>query len=166
MPKERITGHLNILQSWCQRARYKRADQTMKIKDIAPCGINCSLCLAYQREKNHCNGCNGSDAQKSKHCIVCRIRNCEEKNGNSKLLCIKCETYPCRRIKDLNKRYTTRYNVSIFANFESIKKRGIREFVNQEEEKWKCSNCGKLLCMHREKCLVCGYKSPMYLKEK
>ncbi len=25
-------------------------------------------------------------------------------------------------IKDLNKRYTTQYNVSIFANFESIKK--------------------------------------------
>jgi hypothetical protein len=83
----------------------------MKAKDIAPCGINCSLCLAFQREKNSCNGCNGSDTNKAKHCIVCGIRNCEEKHGETTLLCSECMKYPCRRIKDLNKRYTNKYNV-------------------------------------------------------
>ena len=24
---------------------------------VAPCGMNCRLCHAYQREMNHCNGC-------------------------------------------------------------------------------------------------------------
>ena len=101
----------------------------MKTKDIAPCGINCSLCLAYQRDKNHCNGCNGSNGHKAYHCIECRIRNCEEKKGNKELLCSKCKSYPCRRIKDLEKRYTNRYNVNIYKNFEDIKKGAVLDKI-------------------------------------
>ncbi len=138
----------------------------MKTKDIAPCGLNCSLCLAYQRDKNHCNGCNGSDDHKAYHCIECRIRNCEEKKGNKKLLCSKCKKYPCRRIKDLEKRYTNRYNVSIYKNFEDIKILGIRKFIKNEKVKWQCDKCGKYFCMHREKCLFCGNQSLIYIEKR
>ena len=102
----------------------------MKISDIAPCGINCSLCLAFQRTKNSCNGCNGPNDNKRKSCIVCKIKNCEEKNGNDRLLCNKCKKYPCKRIKHLNKRYSERYNVSIYTNFNVIHEEGIKEFAS------------------------------------
>lgn len=28
---------------------------------IAPCGMNCQLCYAFQREKNKCPGCLGDE---------------------------------------------------------------------------------------------------------
>jgi len=128
----------------------------MKTVDIAPCGINCSLCLAFQRVKDTCAGCNGSNENKRKSCVVCMIKNCEEKKGKERLLCNKCKKYPCRRIKHLHKRYSERYNVNIYENFNMIKEEGIKEFIGKEREKWKCIKCGNLFCMHREKCLVCG----------
>ena len=84
------------------------------------------------------------------------IKNCEEKKGKERLLCNKCNKYPCRRIKDLQKRYSERYNVNTYENFKMIKEEGIKEFIRKEREKWKCIKCGDLLCMHRENCLVCG----------
>jgi len=33
---------------------------------IAPCGMNCALCMAYQRQKNHFNGCNLDNNNKPK----------------------------------------------------------------------------------------------------
>ena len=134
----------------------------MKTTDIAPCGLNCSLCLGYQREKNKCMGCNGSDEQKPYHCIECRIRNCVEKNGKKDTLCFECKKYPCRWIKDLEKRYRTRYNVMIYENFKDIKELGKREFIKRERIKWKCTGCDQYVCMHREKCLNCGTISHLY----
>lgn len=128
----------------------------MKISDIAPCGINCSLCLAFQRTKDKCNGCNGPNEYKRKSCIDCTIKNCEEKKGLMKQLCSKCKKYPCKRIKHLHKRYTERYNVSIYSNFKMINEEGIKKFINKERNKWRCTKCGKYYCMHREKCLECG----------
>ncbi len=28
---------------------------------IAPYGMNCAICMAFLREKNHCNGCYAPD---------------------------------------------------------------------------------------------------------
>jgi len=54
---------------------------------IAPCGVICDICLAFQRSKNKCVGCNNF-GNKLHHCSVCRIITCPEKNGNEKLLCV------------------------------------------------------------------------------
>jgi len=35
---------------------------------IAPCGMNCGICLAYLREKKKCPGCNGSNEDKQVYC--------------------------------------------------------------------------------------------------
>ncbi len=127
----------------------------MNIAMIAPCGVNCELCLGYQREKNKCVGCN-KDGNKPNHCRVCSIKDCPEKNGNNQLLCNNCTKFPCRRIKDLDKRYKTKYGESIIENFSSISEIGLDEFVRLEAIKWACPQCGKLLCVHRESCLHCG----------
>lgn len=134
----------------------------MKIQDIAPCGLNCHLCLAFQRTTNNCHGCNGPTERIPKHCLTCKIRNCEEKAGNTKQLCMECEKFPCRRLKDLDKRYSGRYQVHLFENFKTIKEHGIREFIKREKGKWQCPACGKTLCMHREKCLNCGSPKPEF----
>ena len=60
---------------------------------IAPCGIICDICIGFQRVKNKCEGCL-SDGNKQKHCSVCKIKMCTEKNGNEKLLCYECNKFP------------------------------------------------------------------------
>lgn len=127
----------------------------MNYRSVAPCGLICDLCLGAQREKNRCVGCNNK-GNKPPHCIKCSIKCCEEKDGNKKLLCNKCSKYPCRRLKNLDKRYRVKYGESLIENFKRINEIGIRQFIKEEKEKWRCEKCGKLLCVHRDKCLNCG----------
>jgi len=43
-------------------------------------------------------------------------------------------------------------------NLENIRDYGIREFIKIEKSRWKCPECGKILCVHREDCEYCGAK--------
>lgn len=70
----------------------------------------------------------------------------------------KCETFPCARLKNLDKRYRTKYGMSMLENLENIIKFGINKFVKSEQKRWKCLKCGELFCVHRDTCLKCGEK--------
>jgi hypothetical protein len=71
--------------------------------------------------------------------------------------CIECTEFSCERLNHLDKRYRTRYGTSPINNLVTIKKIGITNFVNAEEQKWTCPGCGAMLCMHKPVCLSCGY---------
>jgi hypothetical protein len=135
---------------------------------IAPCGVICDICSGFQRDKNKKNYCIGCRREgiKPAHCKKCVIKNCPEKNGNTNELCIDCNIFPCRRIKNLHKRYLTRYNEDINENMKLYKDNGIKTFVKIMEEKWKCKNCGKLLCVHKELCLHCEKNNPNHIKNR
>lgn len=133
----------------------------MNITSIAPCGVICDLCLGFQRDKNKCVGCNNS-GNKPYHCTVCSIKSCDEKKGNESLLCYDCIKFPCRRIKDLDKRYRLKYGESPIENLTRVKEIGLPQFVETEIKKWKCEKCGQLLCVHREACLNCGNKNKFF----
>jgi len=133
-------------------------DETKKQLEelIAPCGMNCRLCMAYQREKNHCNGCNMDDALKtSVSCLKCIIKNCDTIQNNEPGFCYDCEKYPCQRLKQLDKRYRLKYHMSMLENLETIKQNGITYFLDQEEKRWACPKCGNIICVHRNICLNC-----------
>ena len=121
---------------------------------IAPCGMNCGICMAYLRDKNHCPGCNADDTNKPDSCVKCIIKNCETIKKTK--FCFKCEKYPCTRLKNLDKRYRTKYGMSMIENLENIKKLGIREFVKNEKVRWTCPKCGGTINVHRWKCFDCG----------
>jgi len=125
-------------------------------KLIAPCGMNCGVCMAYLREKNHCPGCNYPDDDKSVSVLRCIIKNCE--TAKKVKFCYKCEKYPCTRLKNLDKRYRTKYHMSMIENLENIKKLGIRQFVKNEQVRWRCPKCGGNICVHRGYCFDCGEK--------
>lgn len=123
---------------------------------IATCGINCSLCIAYQRKKNKCSGCNSPNANKAKHCTSCYIKNCEELLKVEDKFCYSCTKFPCKRLKQLDTRYRTKYGMSVIENLEIIKNQGIERFIEKEIKKWTCEKCGYLYCVHREQCQNCG----------
>ncbi len=126
----------------------------MKYSSVAPCGLICDLCYAFQRTKNRCAGCN-SGGVKTSYCERCRIKQCPEKADDSEL-CNKCAKYPCKSVKNLDKRYSVKYGESAIANFDMIKEKGIRAFIREQKEKWKCPCCGSLLCVHKAVCQNCG----------
>lgn len=128
-------------------------------KLIAPCGMNCGICMGYLREKNRCAGCRGNNTNKPNACIKCIIVNCDNlKKTRLKFCSDKCDKYPCKRLKDLDKRYRTKYNMSMIENLGNIKTFGIRKFVKNEKARWACPKCGGVICVHRGYCYSCGEK--------
>jgi len=129
----------------------------MKINNalIAPCGMNCGICLGYLREKNRCNGCQINPAVNFKSIERCIIRSCIYLKETTSGFCYDCERYPCQRLKQLDKRYRTRYRMSMIDNLDSIKSIGLNRFAKSEVKRWTCNNCGAIICVHRENCLKC-----------
>jgi uncharacterized protein YdhG (YjbR/CyaY superfamily) len=122
---------------------------------IAPCGMNCALCLAYQRDKNSCRGCRADDVGKPNSCRACIIKNCPAIQQHQSGFCYECDKYPCRRLKDLDKRYRAKYEMSMLENLEDIRRDGLEDFLRGEEKRWECKACGALVCVHRDVCLAC-----------
>ncbi|MCF8380998.1 MAG: DUF3795 domain-containing protein [Bacteroidales bacterium] len=126
---------------------------------IAACGMNCGLCIGYLREKKPCGGCFSKvDENKPKYCRSCSIVNCELLAKTESGFCYDCEKYPCTRLKQLDKRYRTKYGMSMIENLNFIKNNGIEKFLLNEETRWTCRKCGKGLSVHRDFCLNCGEK--------
>jgi hypothetical protein len=122
---------------------------------IAPCGMNCEICLGHQRDKNKCDGCLITAGYKSKSCVNCSIRNCEFLEKTDSKFCYKCIKFPCARLKQLDKRYRLKYKMSMIENLHTIEKSGLELFVQSETERWKCPVCGKSICVHTGYCLQC-----------
>ena len=121
---------------------------------IAPCGMDCAICMAFLREKNHCDGCNSPDRANYRKTIRdCKIFNCSGKKGK---FCFTCAEFPCKRLRNLDTRYRTKYGMSPVENLAAIRERGIREFVRSERERWTCSACGGTVNVHKGRCEGCG----------
>jgi len=119
----------------------------MNSKLIAPCGMNCSLCIGFLRDKNTCPGCRNQI--NSNYCKKCIIKNCKIlKKNNSKYCSDKCDKYPCTRLKNLDKRYRSKYEFSMIENLKFIKNNGIRKFIKKQKAKYQNNN--KIYCIHRK----------------
>ncbi len=123
---------------------------------IAPCGMNCTICMHYLREDNKCPGCRGSNTNKPVTRVKCKIKTCEFFTDNSKKFCFECEKYPCENLIHLDHRYKTKYHTSTIENLEHIKNSGINNFIDNEKLKWTCNECGGTICIHKCHCYSCG----------
>ena len=123
---------------------------------IAPCGMNCGICMAYLREKNKCPGCRVDNIKKPVTRANCKIKNCPVFKENNSEYCFECEKFPCEKLKHLDKRYRLKYKMSMIGNLEYIKKSGIKNFIRNENTKWRCPDCGGKICVHSGNCSHCG----------
>jgi len=133
----------------------------MKEELIAPCGMNCSLCVAYIFGKNdlnkkgfhkkYCPGC----IPRGKNCMFALSNHCDLIGKGKVRFCYECNTFPCEGLKRLDKRYKTKYNMSMIDNLNYIKDNGMDKFLLKDTNKWKCSSCGDLKCCHNNLCLNC-----------
>ena len=125
---------------------------------IASCGMNCGICVAffgYTMEGN-----------KRKHsCSTCRLRDsrcaflkqqCDKLATKQVEYCFECTVFPCESLKALDKRYRNIYGMSMIENLIYIKVNGIEQFLKNEQERWKCPNCGGIICVHNKTCYTCS----------
>lgn len=122
---------------------------------IAPCGMNCGSCIGYMRPDNKCYGCWQDDEFKRNSCVQCVIKKCDLLEKTESKFCYECPKYPCRRLKQLDKRYKTKYHTSFLDNLSMIRDKGIDYFLDFETNRRKCPNCGSTLSVHRDNCLDC-----------
>jgi hypothetical protein len=132
----------------------------MEEKLIAPCGMNCALCVNYLAMKHDLKN-KGFSKTCCPGCLP-RGKNCTFLKGNCDLLgkglvrfCYECDDFPCQRLKSLDKRYRTRYHMSMLENLVYIREHGIGRFLHKEEIKWRCPRCGEWICCHNGLCLNC-----------
>ncbi len=127
---------------------------------IAPCGMNCALCANYMAmkhdlrktgiQKAYCAGCR----PRGKNCAFMK-KNCELIGEGKIPYCFMCPDFPCRRLKALDKRYSTKYHMSMIENLTMIKEKGMDAFLKKEEKKWQCPQCGGTICCHNGICYTC-----------
>jgi hypothetical protein len=84
------------------KPREKAFPQELRSDLIAPCGMNCGLCMCYLRDKNSCAGCRAGDEGKAKSCLACSIRRCETPRSNTSGFCFECDAFPCPRLRRLD----------------------------------------------------------------
>jgi hypothetical protein len=128
---------------------------------IAPCGMNCGLCVSYLAMKNdlknkgfskrYCAGC----LPRGKNCTFMR-KHCGLLGKGLVRFCYECEDFPCHRLKDIDKRYRTKYHMSMIENLKLIKEHGIEQFLEKEAARWHCPECGGVICCHNGLCLSCS----------
>ncbi len=132
----------------------------MKEELIAPCGMNCSVCMSFLARQVDLN----KKGFKRSYCKGClpRGENCLHMGDSCELLgkglvrfCYDCHDFPCKRLKSLDKRYRTKYHLSMIENLKTIKEEGIDYFLKKEETKWLCPDCSHSICCHNGLCLNC-----------
>ena len=128
---------------------------------IAPCGMNCGICsgyLAYKYDVKskgigmpYCAGCRPRD----KKCAFLK-KGCNLLLNSQVEYCYECDDFPCERLRHIDNRYHTLFRMSMIENLKYIKENGIGLFLEKEEGKWKCAQCGGVICCHNGICYNCG----------
>jgi hypothetical protein len=136
-------------------AKRTAADLTPAL--VAPCGINCALCMRFLRDRNVCSGCRAGDEGKAKSCVACEVRTCEQLAATSSGFCSDCSEFPCARLRRLDSRYRSKYRMSTLRNLERIRSEGVEAFVEAERSRWSCPECGGLQCVHTPACVYCAH---------
>ena len=116
---------------------------------IAPCGMDCAICMAFLREKNRCGGCYTPERQCLRSCLIFTCERVKDRYHHT------CAEFPCRRLKQLDTRYRMKYPMSMLDNLAAIRKEGLRAFVKSERERWTCKACGGTVDIHHYRCSVC-----------
>ena len=126
----------------------------MEKENIAPCGMNCGVCVRYLtiREssgklEHTCLGCR----PRKRHCFLMKSMKgkCPLPSGEANY-CFQCQYYPCRALLRLDERYREKYQMSMIENLNFVKKLGIEKFLENEEKKWSCPE--GILCVHNKQC--------------
>lgn len=139
---------------------------------LAPCGLYCGVCSIYIAHRDNnlkfkekllpvyrafaksvddiaCTGCL-SDGIIFPVCRVCSIKNCCNDKGIEG--CHQCNEFPCKFINNFPIPVGKKV---ILRAIPFWRENGTEEFVEQEEKRYRCPNCGNPLFRGAKRCNKC-----------
>ena len=151
---------------------YKMIDEESDLTVAAPCGLYCGNCPIFRTyfdrdkekaanlaksfkckpEQIRCSGCRTS--AQFRWSADCEFQNCTEAKGIK--ICYECDGFPCDKIKSFAE--SAPHHKAIWANFKRMKAVGWRQWVAEQDEKWRCGVCRAKLDYYDEACPTCGIR--------
>ena len=140
----------------------------MKYRYDSPCGLYCGSCgslLATMEGKIEerakewgmkpedvvCHGCLSEHT--ASFCNACEFKDCAKAKGIE--YCFECNEYPCQKLKDFQGDEWPHHSL-VFKNCDRLKEVGVKQWLAEQKERWKCSSCEKTFMWYDEKCSGCG----------
>jgi hypothetical protein len=145
---------------------------------VGRCGLYCGSCIIYRAHRDsiqlrqlvadhencrpedvRCEGCQtvltsgwNEDQEWGRHC---RIVKCLEDKGLD--FCYQCDIYPdCEKFLELGEIASKMEVEDLMENLEKIKAGKVAEWLEEEDMKWRCHECGKPVSRHLQECHWCG----------
>jgi len=95
---------------------------------IAPCGLYCGECEAFQNGR--CGGCISREGLCLKYSEICKIFDCCINNKNLRF-CGECKDFPCKKF-DFFKDKEYDWVSEVTKNLNKIKTKGAKEFLKEQ----------------------------------
>jgi hypothetical protein len=141
-------------------------------KLLSPCGLYCGVCAIYMAHRDNnlkfkeklvsiyrpytksvedvkCKGCLSDE--KFGWCQTCPIRNCAQEKGYEG--CYQCNDFPCKMID----RFPMEVGKKVISRaVPQWKELGTEKWVEMEEKRYICPNCGNKLFRGAKRCNKCS----------
>lgn len=124
---------------------------------VSYCGLYCKACPSYNR--GTCLGCRSEEQQPRKSKWSCKIRKCCIRKEIDH--CGECDDFPCdiinkKLIKSHENDEKFEYRHNIPKNIRKIRTDGIKNWLNEQDELWRCKTCGGQGVFYELKCWDCA----------
>ncbi len=157
-------------------------DSSEHRKLAAPCGLYCGACSTYVARKRGdkaalnavakriserrgwvikpeedlvCNGC--LSPQLAIFCRRCAMRECTIKKEITH--CAQCPDFPCQTIINFNNDGLPHHS-EVLSNIHRQQEMGINAWLDEQENRWRCSTCGCVIEWYDIKCPQCATTLP------
>ena len=122
--------------------------ESAKTQPVGGCGLYCYACPVES-----CKGCISETIEE--WCCDCLLKHCVLKRGLE--TCAFCEEYPCDMLTDFNNdKYP--HHSTVIPNLDVIRKQGIENWMREQDQRWRCTECGTRFTWYDETCKSCGTK--------
>lgn len=130
------------------------------------CGVYCGACpilLATKAGKiddaQQCYGCKSE--KPTGFCATCGIKACAQRNGYE--FCGQCEELEtCDLMRKFVSDTQYPYGQCVLRNMELIHETGLSKWLDLQEKRWCCQNCGMAHSWYHETCPQCGLAVASY----
>ena len=147
----------------------------MEFKLDAYCGLYCGACpvmLAHQNgeleafaarigmepEDARCFGCKSDKV--ASFCTTCELRQCASGKGYD--FCVRCDELPCEPFVAFRDDGQCPYHAAVPKNLERIQQVGAQVWLEEQDARWRCPECGTRFAFQDESCGSCGEQVPNY----
>lgn len=100
-----------------------------------------------------CDGCL-SGGELPPHCRNCAIKACAAAKSNGPR-CQDCDELPCHRVMELIDMGFL-HRGEYLPNLAKMREMGVQKWIEYEEERWRCPQCGLPMSWYDVKCVGCG----------